>query len=99
MCTGQCPLSLARVFTTANNYSEKRRAKAERFLSEFLADGRRKSDDVVTEGKKQRLSRNALFEAKRELGIAALKIGADWYWELPGTDSFWPSQEESSVPR
>lgn len=72
------------VFTTANDSSEKRRAKAERFLSEYLADGMKKSDEVLAEGKKHRLSRSALFEAKKELGIAARKIGNEWYWELSG---------------
>lgn len=50
---------------------QKRRAKAERFLTEYLAAGPARSDDIQADAKNLHISRNALFEAKKELRITA----------------------------
>lgn len=71
------------VFTVAGDPTEKRKAKAKRFLADYLADGDQKSEDIEAKGKAQGISRGALFEAKKEMGIKAEKSAGQWWWSLP----------------
>lgn len=70
------------------------------FLREFLAEGERKSEEIMEAGKKAGLSRNALFEAKSELGITAHRAGfggnGGWLWALPanGPDQQWGRNDD-----
>jgi RecA-family ATPase len=80
----QTSVSAEEMFSTVN--SKKTRAdEATTFLLAELRDGEQESDLILAKGKDCGLSRNALFEAKKELGVLARKIGfqGKWYWILP----------------
>jgi AAA domain len=70
------------LLTTSPDPGEKRQARAKRFLQDYLGEGPRLSDDIVTDGKKAGVSRSALFEAKKEMDITAEKLGGQWHWSL-----------------
>lgn len=64
-----------------------RKDKARDFLLEILAEGRSiPSNTIYAEGKKAGVSRSAIWDAKNEMDIAALKLTEDgktaWYWRL-----------------
>lgn len=66
--------------------SENGRAKrAAKFLLEYLTE-EKPADDLLAEAKKRNISRDALYEVKRELGIDAVKRAGAWYWK-PGANS------------
>src|SRR5262249_2397212 len=71
------------VLAVANDPGEKRQAKAKRFLSDYLAEGPRKSEDIMADGDAKGLSRVALFEAKREMSVSADRMQGQWWWSLP----------------
>jgi putative DNA primase/helicase len=62
------------------NPEGKRQDKAARFLSDFLSEGPKSSADILQEGTKRGISRGALFEAKKQLGISAERIDGHWWW-------------------
>lgn len=70
------------VLATERNPEQKRQAKAERFLAEYLAGGAAPSDEIIAEGKSRHISRNALFEAKKAMGIVAQQRDRQWFWRL-----------------
>ena len=37
-----------------------------------------------SEALKSKISRNAVWEAKKELNIRAMRVSDRWWWELPG---------------
>lgn len=68
--------------------TKSRKEMAIEFLTAKLGDGRAvPSEDLIKEAKKHAppISRDALFEAKKDLGIRALKMtredGSGWYWQ------------------
>lgn len=66
-----------------------RKEKAADWLLAFLAGGPRPSEEVIEEGKKEGHSRNAVWEAKKTLGVKAEKLGFDggWAWVLPAEEA------------
>jgi RecA-family ATPase len=64
--------------------NERRAAKAKRFLLQFLAAGPQSSDDIYTAAGAKNISRGALWEAKKELNIPAIRVSERWWWELRG---------------
>jgi hypothetical protein len=82
------------VLETASNPYERRKAKALRFLEEILAGGEKESEKVFVEGAKRGISRNALFEAKKKLGITSTQKARRWYWSLPASSK---TEERSDV--
>jgi putative DNA primase/helicase len=74
------------VLATVSDPREKRKTKAKRFLEDYLADGPRMAEDIHMDGEKAGLSRNALFEAKKELKVTAEKLGGQWQWALAEKD-------------
>lgn len=59
-----------------------RAARAEKFLREYLTE-EKPADEVLAEAKKRNVSRDALYEVKKELGIRADKRGGQWLWQPP----------------
>lgn len=74
-----------------------RAARASKFLKEYLTE-EKPADDVVAEGKKRNISRDALFEVKKELGIVSSPRGNPkvWYWKPP--DSWRPAEGDANAP-
>jgi hypothetical protein len=56
-----------------------RAARAAKFLREFLTQ-EKPSAEVEAEATKRNISRSALYEVKKELGIRAEKRGGQWFW-------------------
>ncbi|MGH9690777.1 MAG: AAA family ATPase [Candidatus Acidiferrales bacterium] len=58
------------------------------WLSSFLREGPRLSDDVFDFGKgKEGLSRSTLQRAAKVLEIESYRKGSKWWWRLPGDES------------
>jgi putative DNA primase/helicase len=73
---------------------ERRVGKAKKFLEAFLANGARPSTEILTEAGKERISRNAIFEAKREMQVRCFKAKGSWWCELsPQSDTKSPEIE------
>ncbi len=62
------------------NPEGKRQDKAARFLADYLSSGAKSSTEIIAEGAKRGISRGALFEAKKQLGISAERIDGRWWW-------------------
>lgn len=77
---GKSETSADSVVETAGNPEEKKKAKAKRFLLDFLANGDQPSETIIAEGAKQGIGRSNLFDAKKELGIRAYKDAGCWWW-------------------
>jgi hypothetical protein len=62
---------------------------AEDFLREYLANGAQPSEAVLAEGKRRQIGRDAIWEAKKALGVKANKLGYQgiWAWFLPPKDT------------
>jgi hypothetical protein len=71
---------------------ENRRARAETFLIEcFNRRPQWASEELLAEGVRRGINRDAMFEARKSLGLGkARKIGAIWYWSIPDD---WPHLE------
>lgn len=75
---------------------EKASARAEKFLLSFLTEPK-SSDDVFTVARTKGIAnRNVLFEAKKSLGIEAVKIGGSWYWQPPNVSIQTQSEPEAA---
>lgn len=59
---------------------DNRAVRATKFLGDYLTT-EKPSTEVEAEAKRRNISRNALFEGKKELGIRAVKRGGVWYWQ------------------
>jgi RecA-family ATPase len=83
----QTSVSAEEMFTTATG-KKTRADEACAFLQEQLETGEQPSEDVLNKGKEMGISRNALFEAKTQLGVMARKVGfqGKWSWSLPQGD-------------
>lgn len=99
---GEVTESADSILNATREKREKRHSRAERFLSEYLADCEKRSDDIMAAAGKQDppIARNALFEAKRLLNIKAIRKGGVWWWMSPGMEEEKPKTEvqESSLP-
>ncbi len=67
-----------------------RREAAEAFLIEcFNARTEWSSDELIEEAAKRKISRNAVFEAKKTVGIKSRKVGNAWYcYVMPTWEHF-----------
>jgi hypothetical protein len=86
---GEETRSAEEILELERNPEGKRQDKAARFLADYLAEGPRSSTDILQEGTKRGISRGALFEAKKQLGISAERIDGRWWWA---------KESESNVP-
>lgn len=72
------------VINTDRNPKEKVSARAERFLRDYLADGKlHPSKDIEAAANKEGIKRGALFQAKEALHIKAEKPRGIWCWVMP----------------
>ena len=79
---GRTENNLDEVLQAQTNPKEKRAAKATRFLLKCLAGGNPvPSNEIFAQGVAAGISRSALYEAKKELGVLASKVGGSWFWE------------------
>jgi hypothetical protein len=69
-----------------------RSERAAEWLQQFLAEFAYPSEEILARGKDAGFSRNALFAAKKVLGIAASNrvkgVGGPWYWGLSDPSSW-----------
>jgi hypothetical protein len=56
------------------------------FLRDFLADGKKASNDIFDEGGQQHLSKQTINRAKTWLGIKPEKTATGWVWCLPSAE-------------
>jgi hypothetical protein len=61
---------------------DNRAARAAKFLENYLT-GEKLSTEIEAEAKGRNISRKALFEGKKQLGIRAVKRAGVWYWQQP----------------
>jgi hypothetical protein len=62
-----------------------RAVRAKKFLEGYLTEAKL-SAEIEAGAKKQGISRDALYEAKGEMGIKAFKQGGRWWWPAPSSD-------------
>lgn len=65
---------------------DNRAARAAKFLAEYLTE-ERPSKDVESEAEKRNISHNALWQAKKDLEIKAVRHDGQWYWKPQPTAS------------
>lgn len=83
---GKSENNLDEVLQTQADPKEKRATKAKRFLLKCLAGADPvSSSEIFAQCAAVGISRNAVFEAKKELNIKVFKIGEAWYWESAKT--------------
>jgi hypothetical protein len=56
--------------------------KAKEFLLEILEDGGTAQKTIEAEAEKQGIRKKTLRNAKKELGIDAVKRGNQWFWMM-----------------
>jgi len=84
---GKSEKNLDEVLQTQADPKERRADKAKRFLLKCLAGADPvSSSEIYARGAAVGISRNALWEAKRELNISASRVGEAWYWESTKTE-------------
>lgn len=76
----------------AESKEESKLDKAMGYLQEQLQDGRKGSQELIDEAESaHNIHRRTLFEAKKRIGVRAIKSGTKWYWylqdEMSGEDS------------
>jgi hypothetical protein len=71
------------VIETAGNPERKEENKAQRFLSEILANGRVLSAEVFESAKQAGIGRKAVLDAKKSLDIKSRQSGGVWYFVPP----------------
>jgi hypothetical protein len=58
--------------------------RAQEFLQEILPDGELPSTEVEQRAKARGIGRGSLWEAKKQMGVVARKVGhGQWVWGLP----------------
>lgn len=68
----------------AGETREPRKAVAKKFLAEKFAEKSEwPSDEILEAAKKLSISRNAIWEAKAEMNVCAMKRGRNWHWWIP----------------
>ncbi len=77
---GEETRSAEEILDLERNPEGKRQDKAARFLADYLGNGPKSSAEILSEGLKRGISRGALFEAKKQLGISAERISGHWWW-------------------
>lgn len=75
---------LSRFFSGKRGRPSTKQKKAMEVLSEFLTEMERSQEDCLAHLAEFGISESTAKKAKRELGIESLKMGARWYWKLPG---------------
>jgi len=70
---------------SSRNRGRRRLDTATRFLEESLSDGPTASEEIFKKAKTAGISRDSVWEAKKNLGVRAKKEGllGGWQWELP----------------
>lgn len=79
-------ISAEEMFSTSPTNSKAKRADAaEQFLTQELSNGEQLSEELLSKAKEMGISRNAMFEAKKDMGILAKKteFSGPWKWRLP----------------
>jgi putative DNA primase/helicase len=73
--------SLDDVLNTQADPKEKRTARAERFLTEYLEDGKEHlAAQLYKDAKKHGISRSALWQVKDEMSIRSENMSGHWFW-------------------
>ena len=72
----------------ASDDTSTRKDRAVPVLTELLQSsaGLMESDELLKRAGARGISRSAAFEAKKEMGIEAIKLDRKWYWSLPTQD-------------
>ncbi len=81
--SGESTANADETLAVMNEPGGQKRARAERFLMDVLADGDKPSDEIMAKGDKKGLKRTTLFAAKKTLGIEAYRDGSKWWWHRP----------------
>ena len=70
------------VLDLERNPQERKREKAERFLGKHLVDGAKPSEPLIEAAGREGIGRNAMFAAKKALGIRHEKRNGCYWWSL-----------------
>lgn len=98
---GPCSLSADDLLRPRHERKPEAYEEACAFLSDFLADGRRSSDEVDTHAAELGISDSTLRRARKKLGVRCFKkgFGGTWFLELPADDAEQTTSAAQSIIR
>jgi putative DNA primase/helicase len=81
--SGESTASADDIVTRPNDPVERKAAKAARWLTDFLANGDKHSEEIYAKGKEAGLSRGTLWAARKVVNIEAYQKDRQWWWTAP----------------
>ena len=80
---GECDVTIDELFCGRKRNKESQLDKAKKIINKTLLKGKVPAIEIEQMAIDQGISLKTLNRAKTELGVISVKIGGQWYWEMP----------------
>ena len=81
--TGECNITIEELFCGRKRKQESQLEKAKKIIKTALLKGKIPAIEIEQMATDNGISSKTLNRAKSELGVISIKIGGQWYWEIP----------------